>query len=324
MSDAGPRTVERGIASALGIMAQSGTVLFADFREQGIAGARLLRDIVEPLPIDALIYGRHERFPLHTEHELRVNTEGLNASRRDDIGAMLEIADGFSPLWANDTTDVGLAETARIVRAHGGRLATHAAESPSYRSISRERTGAGDIERIINHLMPDFVVHLTSATRDEMDLVAAAGIPAVMCPCTQAALGIGIPPLNVALHQGLMVGLGTDNAMLTMPDLLEEMAFYFRALRGVTRQTKAPLATQILRAATVDAARVLDISATHGHLAAGRPAHLFLLDASSPLVRYADSPVAGVVCGASRADVGLTLAHGQIAYATGKFETAWR
>src|SRR5699024_22785 len=166
MSEARPRTVERGIVSALGIMAQSGTVMFADFREQGIAGTRLLRKIVAALPIDAIIYGRHERFPLHTERALRANTEGLNTSQRDDIGAMVEIADGFSPLWANDTTDIGLAETARIVRAHGGRLATHAAETPSYRAISRERTGEGDIERIINHLMPDFVVHLTSATHD--------------------------------------------------------------------------------------------------------------------------------------------------------------
>lgn len=314
MAESGPDVVRAGIRSALEIMIGSGTVLFADFREQGVAGVRLLRQAMAGLAVQAIVFGRHENFPLHQDAELVANTAGLGEDQLRDVDRILDEAAGFSPLWANDTTDLGLRQTAERVRARGGRLATHAGETPVYRDTSRARTGSGDVERVVEHLKPDFVVHMTSALTEEFGLLREAGTPVVMCPRTQAALGIGLPPFLEALDAGVLVGLGTDNAMLTMPDLLAEMSFYYRALRAATGQSARPLAEELLRAATVDGARILGVSETHGHIDVGRPAHLFLLDRTGPGLRHVEDPVVAVACAASAADVRLVLIGGEVAH----------
>ncbi len=67
-------------------------------------------------------------------------------------------------------------------------------------------------------------VHLTQASRGDLAVLAARGVSAAFCPVSNAALGVGIPPVSEARRAGLFCGLGTDSAISSeRMDMFEEM-----------------------------------------------------------------------------------------------------
>lgn len=292
----------------------TGTVALADFREGGVEGVHELRDATEGLPVRCIAFARHTRFPLHTDEELMANTVGLSQEQMAEVRAGLRVAEGFSPLWANDTTDRGLAQLSRLVREQGKLLATHAGETPRYRQISMSRTGRSDVARVVDHLKPDFVVHMTAATPEELDLAADADLPLVMCARTQAGLGYGLPPFLDAVRRGLRVGLGTDNAMISSPDLLAELEFLSRALRSATGDPAPVDARRLLAAVTIDAARILKLDAQLGSLDVGKAASMVVLDLRSDNLVGTVNPIASIVDRAGAADVRAVLINGKVVH----------
>ena len=49
-------------------------------------------------------------------------------------------------------------------------IAIHAAESKETVQFAKVHTGRSEVDRIMEHLKPDFVVHMTNATENEMSL----------------------------------------------------------------------------------------------------------------------------------------------------------
>lgn len=292
-------------------MLRHGIVAFGDFREQGLYGVAALQEAVDDVGIEAVIYGRHATPPVHADADFRDGV-GLPDGYADEIREVVELAGGFSVVTANDTTDAGLAETANVVRAAGGRLAVHAVEDARYRDESIRRAGRGDVERIVDCLAPDHIVHMTAATDAEIDRVAEAGIPVVVCPRMQSVLGNGVPPVLAMLDRGVTVALGTDNAMLTTPDLLCEMDFLSRALRALGHSPARPTAKQVLSMATVNAARALGLDDRLGSIDIGKDATFLAIDlASDSMVGTADS-LASVVSRAEVTDIAAVVVRGKV------------
>lgn len=304
----------RGIRSALRHALATGTVALADFREGGIGGVAELREAAKGLPIKCLALARLSQYPLHDERALSANKDGLTSAQMSEITELLEVADGFSPLWANDTTDLGLSQMARITRTSGKLLATHAGETPRYRQLSIDRTGSGDVERIVEFLQPDFIVHMTSATDGELELTSSAGVPLVMCARTQAALGYGIPPYIRAAQRGATVGLGTDNTMISSPDLLAELEFMSRSLRSDSHNPAAIEATSLLSSVTIDAARILNLDDSLGSLSSGKSASILAINMESDNLINSVDPIASIVDRASPSDITAVIVDGKLAY----------
>lgn len=303
-----------GIRRALRVAIASGTVALADFREGGIDGIAVLKEAAAGLGIHALGIGRFLRYPLHSDAALHANTEALTAQQLEELDSVLDVADGFSPLWANDTTDVGLEQIAAAVRRRGKLLATHAVETDIYRATSIGRTGRGDVPRMVEHINPDFVVHMTDATDEELDLTVGAGIPIVMCARTQTALGYGIPPYVSAMRKGALLGLGTDNAMISSPDLLAELEFVSRANRSVAGDPTVPSARELLASVTVNAARMLHLDDQFGSLTKGKSASMVVIDMETDNLSGSLDPLASVVDRANAADVRAVLIDGVLAH----------
>ena len=74
-------------------------------------------------------------------------------------------------------------------------IAIHAAESKETVKFSKMHTGRSEVDRIMEHLKPDFVIHMTNATGNEMSLVAKNGTGVVICPRVNGVLGAGIQKL---------------------------------------------------------------------------------------------------------------------------------
>ena len=86
-----------------------------------------------------------------------------------------------------------------------------------------------DIDKVLD-LRPSFIVHMTKASDGDLDAVEAEGVPLVICIRSNLFFG-SEPPLARMMQKGLNVALGTDNAMISMPDILTEMEFAARMLR---------------------------------------------------------------------------------------------
>ncbi len=295
-------------------MIATGTVAFADFRENGVGGVTELREACAGSPITGLIYARFGGEPAQTADELAGNTARLSADRLRELDECLAVADGFSPVWANELTDPALAQVTARVRESGKRLATHAIETPIYRELSVKRTGRGDVERILDIVQPDFVVHMTNATPRELELVGRAGIPLVLCPRGQAALANGFPPLKGARDAGITLALGSDNAMLNTADALKEMDFMARTTPAVTGDSGAVQALELLRAATIGGARTLGLADRLGSIAVGKSASLIVFDTTTPNFANSADLAASVVLSAAQVDIQAVLINGVAAY----------
>ncbi len=118
-----------------------------------------------------------------------------------------------------------------------------------------------DIDKVLD-LRPSFIVHMTKASDGDLDAVEAEGVPLVICIRSNLFFG-SEPPLARMMQKGLNVALGTDNAMISMPDILTEMEFAARMLRRQGAKELAP----VIKMATSNGRKIIN----PGHLIEIRP-----------------------------------------------------
>ena len=186
--------ITEGIKATLSDMRRTGTFNFIDFRENGAAGSRLLRELAGDR---AMILGR--------------------LAGNDTIADVLKESDG---LGISSTRDIpedvlrAIVETAKNSRKTVG---IHAGE------LNRN-----DIDTAID-IMPDFLVHMTRAIDPDIQRIADRNIPVVVCPRSNAITGVGQPPVKAMHDAGIELALGTDNVMLNSPDMFAEMSWIAKA-----------------------------------------------------------------------------------------------
>jgi cytosine/adenosine deaminase-related metal-dependent hydrolase len=194
-----------GMRSSLSLMWRTGTTRFMDFREEGVRGVASLRDASRGSPVRGIVLGRPAG-PSCDDSELRElleRCEGLAFSSISD--------------WSLDL----LERASRLCSSQGKVFALHASES------RRE-----DIDAVLG-LNPDFLVHMTSASDEDLVACSEAEVPIVVCPRSNRAFGL-FPDIQKLIELGISVALGTDNAMICAPDMLSEIraAFALRGKRG--------------------------------------------------------------------------------------------
>lgn len=182
-----------GMRQAVREVEASGCAGLVDFREGGLRGLAQLRAALEGSGLRARVYARPSG-PTPREGELE---------------ALLRGADGLSASSLPD--DPGLARALGEAAKRAGKgLALHASEA------ARE-----PLDEVLD-LGPELLVHLTFATRGDLEAVRDAGCIAAVCPRSSARWTKRVPDVRAMLDLGLPVALGTDNAMLGPCDVLAE------------------------------------------------------------------------------------------------------
>jgi cytosine/adenosine deaminase-related metal-dependent hydrolase len=184
--------------ASLELMASTGTCMFADFREEGVEGVRALRGSMAEGHPGGTVLGRPTG----------------EAPTEAEIDALLDVCDGIGISAARDHSEEFMEEVSSRTLARRKLLAIHASEAV------RE-----DIDRILD-LKPSFLVHMTAASDDDLEACASAGVPIVMCPRSNLFFGLR-PDLLRMLRAGVEGALGTDNAMICPPNMLDEMQAAF-------------------------------------------------------------------------------------------------
>lgn len=220
-----------GMRDALSEMAYAGARVAIDFREGGVDGARMLREAADGAPARAVVLGRA---PSWTDEE---------------IAAVLAEADGIG--------FPGLAD-AQGDAPERAAAACHRARKPFALHLSEARRE--DVDRALA-LKPAFLVHCVHATEDDLDAIAAARVPIVSCPRSNALFG-GRADIPAMLDRDIDVALGTDNAMFHKLDVMLDARRLFDDWPGLARES-------VLDMLAVGGRRVLDGRAPRSFLRKG-------------------------------------------------------
>ena len=313
LSEAKPEAIAEAMRAIHGAMARGGTVCHLDFREQGLAGAQLLRAVSEKSGVRSIILSQFAERPQDAE-ELENGKGGLSPEELASLDALLDVADGFSESTMNDLTDPAWEQIRQVTEDCGKLRAVHCLENTGYRETSLRLTGKGDLERALMIYDAHLIVHLTVATPEEIgQLGAKEGIVCVVNPRANASLGLPLPPLRALLESGVPLLLGTDNVMLNEPDLFREMDFCWKILRSQKRDPRFPDPLEVLKMCTVNAGRLPGME-DFGFLFVVREATFCILDFSSPRLRRSRQIPASIVSRAGPGDVICTLRKGKLLY----------
>ena len=300
-----PAHLQAFVKSSAISMLQKGITAFADFREGESEGVRLLKGAVAGLPIKCVALGRADHYCGDPS-----GNEGLPPQAVAKAGEVLKLADGLGISGANENTDAALAQYGEISAAAvvaGKLVAIHAAESRESAEFSMQHTGKSEVERIMGHLKPDIVVHMTNAADTDILLVAGkAGV--VVCPRTNGVLGAGLPRVAEMVRRGCQIAIGTDNVMLNSPDMFRELDYLWKASHAAGEFIEP---RELVKMATVNAARMLGLDS--GSIEAGRAADLVFINTRHADLYPMHDPYAAVVHRAGQDSIAAVMVNGRFA-----------
>jgi cytosine/adenosine deaminase-related metal-dependent hydrolase len=183
-----------GIQTSLQEMRTAGTSCFCDFREGGFLGIYQIRKALKHCPVDAVILSRPAQMVYN----------------KDELDQLLENSDGIGLSSISDWESSEIEKLSLHVRKKNKLLALHASE------VERE-----DIDQVLD-LKPNLLIHMIAATKTDLERVNDASIPIVICPRSYLFFHLK-HNLELMKNTGVTLLLGTDNAMINNPDVLEEV-----------------------------------------------------------------------------------------------------
>lgn len=259
--------LERVLTQAIGELLANGISAFADFREGGAAGVEALRRVVSQYPIRAVILGDSVLSPWDDGYLAEIEDV---ASHADGIG-IGDIA-RYSVTQLDEIRSV-LARTSSL-------LAVHSAETREAQEACQSSWGCSEVARILEY-GPDLLVHLTNPSDGDLEAIRQAGVPVVCCARTNAIIADGLPPIADLIAHGIPLALGTDNMMLSSPDMFREMDWFSRLARGQSRRADIVSSREVLSIATLGGACALGLESDLGALEVGKAASFVALNLKS-------------------------------------------
>ena len=270
-----------GIKFGLKDMVEHGTKYFCDFRENGVKGINLLKTALKCYDYPkAIILGRPTKVD------------------SDEIKEILKISNGLGISGANEFEDDELKLIFKVFRRSKEKddkklFAIHVAEHEGALEYSLNKYGMTEVERLIDlGIKPDFVVHGTHLTDNDLKLLKENNIPVVACVRANLSFNVGMPKLN-EINDNLLVGIGTDNFMANSPSIFKEMDFIYKLYHIEPKD--------ILRMATINNAKILKLDNV-GLIEEGFKA-IFTFIKPTNAILFSKNIVASVVTRCEKGDV---------------------
>ena len=229
-------------------MLKKGTTTFVDFREGGLDGVLLMQKVLSSTPIRSIVLGRIEYY--QSKDQIKRNTP-IPQSYQNQIDQLLKNCDGIGISGSNENSDSSLKEFSKIKKIR----AIHCAETTQSCLKSKQTTGKTEPKRSML-LKPDFLVHMTYASKSDLKIASKKTSGIVVCPRANASLAEGIPNVEQMMKMNCNVAIGTDNLMINSPDLFREMDFLWKVTMGIYKKRVEP--KKILKMATVNAGKLLN------------------------------------------------------------------
>ena len=194
---ANEKDVTRSMEASIHIMKATGTSAFIDFRESGLKGAELLK-----------------RSDARTGMAV-ILSRPSSVSEGEEL---ISFTDGFGMSAISDHNFDLLKDLRQICRRNNRIFAIHFSEA------SKEN------EDMALSLSPDLLVHCLQASDEFLTKIHSMGIPVAITPRSNSFYGLS-SNYSRLLKKGVKLLLGTDNCMVTAPDMFGEMDFLYRKQR---------------------------------------------------------------------------------------------
>ena len=283
-------------------MLKKGITTFVDFREGGLDGIILLKKILSDIPLRAIILGRVEFY--QNSSEIQQNLP-LPKDKIKEITKLLQKCDGLGISGANENSTSVLNYYSKISKFR----AIHSSETKQSVSRSKKITGKSETIRALS-LKPNFLVHMTFASKDDLDIASKKTQGIVICPRANSSLAEGIPNINLMNNAGCVLALGTDNVMINSPDMFREMDFLWKATMGIYKKRIDP--KEILKMATVNGGKILNKDI--GVIESGKIADCIFLDKHALDLEPMHNPYASIVHRASESTIKAVMIGGKIVH----------
>ena len=283
-------------------MIRKGITTFVDFREGGLDGVVLLKKILSEVPLRSIILGRVEFY--QDTKNIQKNSP-FPSTKSSEFHSLLKKCDGIGVSGANENSTSVLNYYSKISKIK----AIHSAETIESVTRSKKITGKSEILRALT-LKPDFLVHMTYATKTDLQMAAKKTRGIVICPRANSSLAEGIPDIDLMQKQGCTLALGTDNVMINSPDMFREMDFIWKVSMGIHK--KRIDAKDILKMATVNGGKILNKNI--GIIKTGKIADCIFLNKHALDLEPMHDPHASIVHRASESSIKAVMIGGQLVH----------
>ena len=283
-------------------MIRKGITTFVDFREGGLDGAILLKKVSYDTPIRSIILGRLDFH--QNSSEIKKNSP-FPIEKIRELPSLIKICDGIGISGANEHSTSVLTSYSKTKKLR----AIHSSETQESVSKSKRITGKSETLRALS-VKPDFLIHMTHASKSDLQIVSKKTRGIVICPRANSSLAEGIPDIQKMENAGCLLALGTDNVMINSPDMFREMDFLWKVTMGIKKKRIDP--KNILKMATVNGGKILkkDI----GIIQNKKIADCIFLDKHALDLEPMHNPYASIVHRASESAIKAVMIGGKIVH----------
>ena len=249
--------------------------------------------------------------PLKFADRLKWATKWLEAPR-DTIGTTGWVAPHSTYLLGEDQ----LRTLADLTAKFEARVHVHASETVGEMQLVAKRHGSRTPIQVLsdtNLLRRSVLAHGIHLSDDDIKLIAQNSATVVHCPASNFKLASGIARILDLQRAGVNIALGTDG-----PASGNDIDLWIAIrLAGYMQKTNAENpavlpSIEIVRMATINGARALQLDHMIGSLEVGKRADLIVLDADSPSLTPNFDPHTTIATCVTRADVLHVLVDGNI------------
>jgi 5-methylthioadenosine/S-adenosylhomocysteine deaminase len=235
---------------------------------------------------------------------------------RDELKDEPLLSFTFAPHAPYTIADATFGRIGTLAEQLGLPIHTHIHETAAEIRDSLKQFGMRPLERLaqLGLLGPNFIgVHAVHVSDAEIGLLAQHGCHVAHCSSSNLKLASGLAPVVELMRAGVNVGLGTDGAASNNRlDLVSEMRMTALIAKGTSGDAAALPAATVLKMATLDAARALNLDDRIGSIAPGKRADLVAVDLHAPSCQPVFDPVSHLVYVAGREHVTHVWVDGEL------------
>lgn len=204
----------------------------------------------------------------------------------------------------------------KMVQQYKLGLNIHVAETLDEIDIVREKTGMTPVVYLDSLGMLDLstiAVHCVHMTDEDVSIFAERGVSVSHNPQSNMKLASGIAPVARMIENGVNVTIGTDGASSNNDlDMLEEMRSASFLQKVATGDPCALPAWEVLKMATVNAAKAIGKEGSIGQLKEGMLADMIMIDMDKPHLNPQTDIIANLVYCAKSSDVDTVIVDGAV------------
>ncbi len=284
-----------GMKYSLQTLIENGFTSFIDYRESGLPGVIMLKNALDSFlsSIRGIVLGRPTNDFNVTNILEHATCEGIGFSTiftlHDKHEEHIKQIDFLKPKYPNIIVSLHVSETEDIV------------------SRSLDAFGKTDVQHALDLYDIDFVVHANYADiENDLQLLKVQDVGVVCCPLTTMYFGLKFPPIKEILDKGVLLGLGTDNILMSNPDPFHLMK---NTLLGCLSLGNVIEPIEILKALTVNAGIIAKRKI--GRLETGYSADFVAINLESVRTKYSKDVYTAITLRATPNDIIFQMFNGK-------------